>query len=142
MSLVGVGGVDTILGSPDAYLLCISDCPPLHGCPRHLPYSPRMPSGARFWRSLSPLTTSSATTPLLHPPTPPHPHPTPKCSLEELLRPELRDAKYAALNLRRVALVLDKYRELDRSSGYAAMHRSKQAEVGRGWGGESRREGR
>ncbi|GAB4817780.1 hypothetical protein N2152v2_004826 [Parachlorella kessleri] len=51
-------------------------------------------------------------------------------SLEELLKPELRGGggKYAALDLRRVALVLDKYRELDRASGYASMHKSKQAE--------------
>lgn len=58
-------------------------------------------------------------------------------SLEELLRPELREGKYAALNLRRVGLILDKYRELDRHSSYSAMHRSKQAEVGgqAAWGG-------
>ena len=52
------------------------------------------------------------------------------CSLEELLKPELRGGKYSALDLRRVALVLDKYRELDRASGYASMHKSRQAEVG------------
>ncbi|KAL4430682.1 hypothetical protein ABPG75_005938 [Micractinium tetrahymenae] len=53
-------------------------------------------------------------------------------SLEELLQPEQRPGvaggKYAALDLRRVCLVLDKYQELDRASGFAGMHKKGQAE--------------
>lgn len=66
--------------------------------------------------------------------------PAPRCSLEELLRPELREGKYGGLDLRRVALVLDKYRELDRHSSFSGMHKSKskQAEVGRQGRGRGR----
>eukprot|EP00887_Chlorella_sp_A99_P005321 scaffold1.g5321.t1 len=48
--------------------------------------------------------------------------------LDALALPDLRVGKYAALNLRRVVLILDKYRELDRASGFKSMHKSKQAE--------------
>lgn len=52
------------------------------------------------------------------------------CSLEDLLKPELRRGpRYAALDLRRAAIVLDKYREVDKASGLAGMHKSKQAEA-------------
>jgi hypothetical protein len=37
--------------------------------------------------------------------------------------------RFAALDLQRLALLLGKYRELERASGFAAMHKSKQAEV-------------
>jgi hypothetical protein len=56
--------------------------------------------------------------------------PLPCCSLEELLLPEQRAGKYGALNLRRCLLVLEKYKELDKASRFAGMHKSKQAEVG------------
>lgn len=63
--------------------------------------------------------------------------PPPACSLEDLLSPELRaEPRLAALDLRRLVLVLPKYRELDKASGLAGMHKSKQAEVGGdGWAG-------
>lgn len=67
----------------------------------------------------------------------------PACSLEDLLSPELRAGpKYAGLSLPRAALVLDKYKEVDKASGLKAMHKSKQAEVRAWWGGGMVRRGR
>lgn len=50
------------------------------------------------------------------------------CSLEEVAQPEAREGKYAAVDLRRLALVLERYRELERGSGFAGMHKSRQSE--------------
>lgn len=51
--------------------------------------------------------------------------------LEDVLTAEARapGGRFAALDLQRVALLLGKYREVERASGFAAMHKSKQAEV-------------
>lgn len=49
-------------------------------------------------------------------------------SLEEVAQPEAREGKYAAVDLRRLALVLERYRELERGSGFAGMHKSRQSE--------------
>ena len=65
-----------------------------------------------------------------HARTHPHAHAAAPCSLEEVLQSELRASKYAALRVPRLTRVLDKYREVDKASGLAGMHRSKQAEVG------------
>ncbi|KAL4432419.1 hypothetical protein ABPG77_001718 [Micractinium sp. CCAP 211/92] len=48
-------------------------------------------------------------------------------SLEDLLQPGA-GAKHACLNLRRLCLVLEKYRELDKASGFAGLHKKGQAE--------------
>lgn len=97
----------------------------------HLQYARphcRLRDGGRLRAAASTLSCTS--------PRPPHttsPHTTPLRSLEELLQPEQQPGaaggKHAALDLRRLCLVLDKYRELDRASGFAGMHRKGQAEV-------------
>ena len=50
-------------------------------------------------------------------------------SLEEILDPGKAAGKYAPLHLRRLAMVLAKYAELDKASKFHAMHKSRQAEV-------------
>jgi hypothetical protein len=53
------------------------------------------------------------------------------CSLEDVLKPEQRapGGRLAALDVRRMALVLEKYHELEKASAFASMHKSKQSEV-------------
>lgn len=51
-------------------------------------------------------------------------------SLEDVLKPEQRapGGRLAALDVRRMALVLEKYHELEKASAFASMHKSKQSE--------------
>lgn len=49
------------------------------------------------------------------------------------MQPGAGAGKHACLDLRRLCLVLEKYREMDKASGFAGLHKKGQAEVR--WGG-------
>ena len=64
-------------------------------------------------------------------------------TLEAVLAPGATSpgGPYGGLDLRRLGLILEKYRELPAASAFAGLHKSKQSEVRRGGGTEGRGQG-